>query len=184
MLYEDREARTFRALDALHIEYTLLHHAAAYTMDDCRAIARESGVAYCKNLFLSNRQHTRLYLLCLRENETLRTSDVSHQLGVSRLSFAPDALLPDCLGLLPGSVSPLGLLFDTQGRVTLLLDRALRGFERVAFHPCVNTATVILRTQDWINTFLPSIAHTPTWVRIGEEEECVLCSNASCPTLG
>lgn len=174
MLYDDRQARTLAALDALHIEYTLLHHAAAYTMEDCRGIVRENGVAYCKNLFLSNRQHTQFYLLCLRENQALHTSDVSHQLGVSRLSFAPDAFLPEYLGLLPGSVSPFGLLFDSCRRVTLVLDRALRGFERVAFHPCVNTATVILRTQDWINTFLPAIDHAPVWVRIGEDEECAL----------
>ena len=34
MLYDDRQARTLAALDALHIEYTLLHHAPAYTMED------------------------------------------------------------------------------------------------------------------------------------------------------
>ena len=184
MLYDDRQARTLTYLDALRIPYALLHHAAAYTMADCRGIVHEEGVAYCKNLFLSNRQCTRFYLLCLRENESLRTGDVSRQLGVSRLSFAPDTLLPEYLGLLPGAVSPLGLIFDTDRRVNLLLDDALRGFPHVAFHPCVNTATLILSTQDFIHTFLPAVAHEPVFVRIGESEECAHCSNASCPTLG
>lgn len=175
MLYDDREARTLACLDALHIEYTLLHHAAAYTMDDCRDLVHEPGVAYCKNLFLCNRARTQFYLLCLRGTQPLRTSCVSRQLGVSRLSFAPNELLPDYLGLLPGAVSPFGLIFDAPCRVQLALDSALRSFERIAFHPCVNTATVILPTQDFINTFLPAAAHLPAWVRIGEDEECVPC---------
>lgn len=171
MLYEDREARTLALLDSLGVDYVLMHHAPAYTMDDCRDIVHEDGVAYCKNLFLSNRQNTRFYLLCLREDQVLRTSDVSHQLGVSRLSFAPDSLLPDYLGLLPGAVSPFGLAFDGENRVRLLLDSALRHYARIAFHPCVNTSTVILSTIDFINAVLPAIAHVPAWVRIGTEDE-------------
>lgn len=173
MLYEDREARVTALLDRLGVTYTLLHHAPAYTMDDCRDIIREDDVVYCKNLFLSNRQHTQFFLFSLRENQTFRTSDISHQLGSSRLSFAPDTLLPEMLGLLPGAVSPFGLLFDESQRVQLVLDDALAHFPRIAFHPCVNTATVILSTSDFIHTVLPALAHAPVWVRAGaEDEEC------------
>ena len=171
MLYEDRETRVLALLDRLGVAYTLLHHAPAYTMEDCRDIIREDDVVYCKNLFLSNRQRTRFYLFSLRENQVFRTSDVSHQLGVSRLSFAPDALLPELLGLLPGAVSPFGLLFDEGNAVQLVLDDTLVSFPRIAFHPCVNTATVILSTADFINTVLPALAHAPVWVRAGAEDE-------------
>lgn len=171
MLYEDREARTLALLDTLGVHYTLMHHAPAYTMDDCRDIVHESGVAYCKNLFLSNRQRTQFFLFSLREDQIFRTSDISHQLGVSRLSFAPDTLLPELLGLLPGAVSPFGLLFDPHHQVQLVLDSALRRYARIAFHPCVNTATVVLSTSDFINTVLPALAHSPAWVCVGAEDE-------------
>ena len=175
MLFDDREARTLAALDALHIRYTLLHHDAAYTMEACHGIVQEEGVAFCKNLVLCNRQQTSFYLLSLREDHAFRTKDVSHQLGVSRLSFAPDSYLPELLGVLPGSVSPFGLLFDAQSRVRFLLDSALRDVKRVAFHPCVNTATVVLQMQDFLSIYLPSIGREPVWVCIGtEEEECAL----------
>lgn len=187
MLYEDREARVLAFLDAQAVAYTLLHHAPAYTMDDCRDIVHEKDVAYCKNLFLSNRQRTQFFLYSLREDRVFRTSDISHQLGASRLSFAPDALLPDLLGLLPGAVSPFGLLFDEEKRVRLVLDDALVRFPRIAFHPCVNTATVILSTSDFIHIVLPALAHTPAWVRAGaEDEERSSCENtdSSCPISG
>jgi Ala-tRNA(Pro) deacylase len=175
MLYPDREARILAFLDALSIPYTLMHHGAVYTMDDCRDVPCKPDTAYCKNLFLANRQQTALYLLCLRGDQPFRSGDVSRQLGVSRLSFAPEALLPDCLGLLPGAVSALGLFFDGARRVQLVLDNAFLRCAHVAFHPCVNTATVVMPTQDFINTFLPAVSHVPRWVQIGpKDEECAL----------
>ena len=65
------------------------------------------------------------------------------------------------LGLMAGAVSPLGLLFDVQGHVSLAMDRGLRGFERLAFHPCDNTATVVLSAQDFYGGFLKRIQRVP-----------------------
>ena len=48
----------------------------------------------------------------------------------------------EILRTLPGAISPMGLLFDQERKVLLAIDRALRGEERLLFHPCVNTATL------------------------------------------
>ena len=133
-------------------------------MTDCLALGLAPDVAYCKNLFLCNRQQTEFYLLLAPPDKAFRTAEVSKQLGVSRLSFAPERLLPDYLGLLAGAVSPFGLLFDPQARVRLLVDADLARYARAAFHPCVNTATVVLSTRDFFDVFLPHTQHVPTTV--------------------
>ena len=133
-------------------------------MTDCLSLGLAPDVAYCKNLFLCNRQQTQFYLLLALPDKAFRTADVSKQLSVSRLSFAPERLLPDYLGLLAGAVSPFGLLFDPQARVRLLVDADLARYARAAFHPCVNTATVVLSMRDFFDVFLPHTQHVPTTV--------------------
>ena len=81
--------------------------------------------------------------------------------GVAPGRFAPDELLPEMLGLRAGAVSPLGLVHDPEKKVTLVIDRALRGYEYLGFHPCENTATVVLRGEDFFNGFLPKLGRVP-----------------------
>ena len=54
------------------------------------------------------------------------------------------------LGLVPGAVTPLGALNDTERRVEVVLDQALVDAGHVTVHPCDNTATVLLATTDLI----------------------------------
>jgi Ala-tRNA(Pro) deacylase len=79
-----------------------------------------------------------------------------------KLSFASAERMERCLGLLPGSVSPLGLIYDpyteeltkehfTNGhRVKLFLDSDLKQAERISFHPCDNTGSVVLSNADFM----------------------------------
>jgi Ala-tRNA(Pro) deacylase len=140
-------------------------HEAAHTIDDCvKMDFIKPDVVICKNIFLCNRQQTQFYLMLMHPNKQFRTAEVSRELGVSRLSFAPDGFLPQMLGLLPGAVSPLGLLFDREHQVTLVCDKAIREFTRIAFHPCVNTETVIFQNHDFFDKVLPRMNIEPTWV--------------------
>ena len=140
-------------------------HAPAHTIEDCiKMDFITPDVVICKNVFLCNRQETRFYLMLLHPNKQFRTAEVSKALGVSRLSFAPDAYLPQMLGLLPGAVSPLGLLFDKEHCITLLCDVKIREYSRIAFHPCVNTETVIFERDDFIEKVLHHIGTAPVWV--------------------
>ena len=55
----------------------------------------------------------------------------------------------DILGLIPGAVTPLGLLNDREHRVTFFLDRSfLEGSSLIGVHPNDNTATVWLKVRD------------------------------------
>ena len=140
-------------------------HQAAHTIEDCVGMDFITpDVVICKNIFLCNRIKTQFYLMLLHPQKQFRTAQVSHELKVSRLSFAPDELLPQMLGLLPGAVSPLGLMFDKEHRVALACDRAIRAYPRIAFHPCVNTETVIFHHHDFFEKVLPRLNATPAWV--------------------
>ena len=52
------------------------------------------------------------------------------------------------LGLTPGSVSPFGLINDADGSVRVLVDRDLKGADRLIFHPNINTASVVVSWAD------------------------------------
>ncbi len=152
-------------LRAWGIPFELHAHQAAHTIADCVQMDFITpDVVICKNIFLCNRQQTQFYLMLLHPDSQFRTAEVSRALGVSRLSFAPDELLPGMLGLLPGAVSPLGLLFDTGHRITLLCDRRIRDYPRIAFHPCINTETVVFGGGDFFEKVLPLMNAVPVWV--------------------
>ena len=159
------------ALRDLGISYHLLEHEAVFHMEDCEGIAEPEGAVYCKNAFLTTKSR-RIYALCvMRPEARFQTSDVSHQAGTPRLSFADEAAMEALLGTYPGAVSPLGLLFDREGRVRLLVDEELRTVPRLAFHPCDNRATVLLDAKDFFDIFLPAIRHAPQFVTIHDPAE-------------
>ena len=69
------------------------------------------------------------------------------QHGLRALSFASVDELLDIMGLLPGSVTPLGILNDTEHRVRFFLDSAFEG-NKIGVHPNDNTATVWMQAKD------------------------------------
>lgn len=147
---------------ALGVPHEYHEHAPAHTMEDCLALPYAAGdVTFCKNILLCNRQQTAFYLYVTQPEKPFRTAEVSKLLGVSRLSFAPAECLPEMLHLESGSLSPLGLWFDGENRITLVLDGGIRREGRIAFHPCDNSATVLFAQDDFWQTVVPALKHEP-----------------------
>jgi Ala-tRNA(Pro) deacylase len=67
--------------------------------------------------------------------------------------------------LTPGSVSPFGLLHPGARDVRVVLDADLRQAEKVAFHPNVNTATIVLAWTDF-EKFLQDRGNIVRYVQI------------------
>ena len=65
----------------------------------------------------------------------------------------------------------MGLLFDQERKVRLAIDSALRGEERLLFHPCVNTATLAVSGADFFERLLPALGHEATYVDMEEDAE-------------
>ena len=67
------------------------------------------------------------------------------------MSFASENDLMDILRLVPGSVTPFGLLNDKEQKVKFYIDEdLLSGDGMIGIHPNENTATVWLKTEDLI----------------------------------
>ena len=137
-----KEERVYDLLDKLGISYVGIDHDAADTIEDCLAVDEALGTTICKNLFLRNRQKTTFFLLMLPGDKQFVTKDLSHQLGISRLSFAEPEYMEEFLDITPGSVSVLGLMNDLDENVDLLIDSDLMNDEYIGCHPCINTSSL------------------------------------------
>ena len=153
-----------------------MDHEHADTIPDCELVEGLLGCRICKNLLLTNRQMTDVYLLLMPGDKPFHTKDLSKQLGIARLSFGESDMMEKFTGLTPGSVSILGLMNDKDRKVRLLIDRDILDGEFIRCHPCINTSTLKIRTSDVIDKLLPYLRHVPTIVtlpdsRISETEE-------------
>ena len=159
-----KETRCYDLLDRLGVEYYRVDHEHADTIADCELVEGLLGCRICKNLFLTNRQQTDFYLLVMPGDKPFKTTLLSHQIGSARLSFGSEADLLRLLGVTPGSVSVLGLQFDRDRRVQLLMDRDLLKEENFGCHPCRNTTSLRFATRDLLERLLPVLGHEPRFV--------------------
>lgn len=160
----EKEIAAYDMLDALGIIYKRADHEAAQTMEDCIAISEALGAHICKNLFLCNRQKTDFYLLLMPGDKVFKTKELSSQINSARLSFAGEEELKQYLNLTPGSATVLGLAYDKEKKVRLLIDKDLLEMEYFGCHPCMNTSSIAMKTEDMLNKFLPFTEHTYTEV--------------------
>ena len=155
-----QELAIYDRLEELSIPYVRVDHERADTIEFCHEVEQVLGSEICKNLFLCNRQQTEFYLLMMPGDKPFKTKFLSAQLGCSRLSFADDGHMRDYLSTISGSVSALELLFDTDRRVQLVIDRDLLADEFISGHPGISTSTLQLKREDLL-TFVESTDHTP-----------------------
>ena len=144
------KAETLQLLDREDIGYEFYEHAAVFTVAEAIAADIPHSEFGAKNLFLRDDKHRAYYLVVLPDQKGVSLREIQERLGSRRLSFASDQDLAAMLGLIPGSVTPLGVLNDVEHRVEVVIDRELVDAGRVAVHPCDNTATVLLATSDLI----------------------------------
>ena len=161
-----KEVRVYDFLDALDIQYQRVDHEAAMTMEACLEVDAALEATMCKNLMLCNRQCTDFYILLLPGDKKFKTSVLSKQIGSSRLSFADGQYMESFLDITPGSLSVLGLMNDKENRVQLLIDKDVLTGEYIGVHPCVNTASLKIRTSDLVEKIIPAMNHEPTYVEL------------------
>ena len=128
----------------------------------------ELGISICKNLFLCNRQKTAYYLLLLPGYKALKTKELSKQIPTSRLSFASGEDMEEYLNVTPGSATIMGLMFDPENRVQLVIDEELLKEEWFGCHPCINTSSLKLRTEDVIGKYLQAVHHEYLTVNLSD----------------
>ena len=161
-----KEVRVYDLLDSLGISYQRIDHEAAMTMEACAEIDKVLDATICKNLLLCNRQCTAFYLLLIPGDKVFKTKDLSAQIGSSRLSFASGEYMEQFLDITPGSLSILGLMNDKEKQVQLLIDEDVLKGEYIGCHPCINTSSLRLRTEDVLQKLIPAMGHPPRLVQL------------------
>lgn len=162
----EKEIRTYDFLDKLNIEYERIDHEELNTMAACEEVNKLLGATICKNLFLCNSQKTNFYLLMMPGDKKFITKELSAQIGSARLSFASPEFMERFLDITPGSVSVMGLMNDNDKQVRLLVDEEVLQGEYIGCHPCINTASLKLKTEDLIHKIIPAMKHDITIVKL------------------
>ena len=152
------------------IPFTGFIHPPIMTVAEGAEIAKRTGGLCCKNLFLKNKKGG-FFLLMIPHWKRLDSKELARQIGSARLSFAGEEDLRRLLHLYPGAVSPMGLIFDREGAVQVLLDREIMKHALVDCHPCRNDETLTMTPDDLVNRFMPATGHQVQWVDIPEPEE-------------
>ncbi len=146
-------------LDELGIAARSFEHPAVYTVEEAKARRGELAGAHIKNLFLRNKKGV-MWLVTCQEDREIDLKALGERIGAGRLSFGSAERLMKYLGVLPGAVTPFGVINDRQGKVAVVLDKALPEQDPVNCHPLVNTMTTALSGRDLVR-FLESTGHPP-----------------------
>lgn len=162
--HPDKEIRTYKLLEELNIPFERIEHDAAFTIEACQDIDKMFGTPLCKNLLLCNSSKNKFFMLLLPGDKHFDTKELRNQIGSSRLSFAPGEYMENLLDITPGSLTVLGIANDTDNKVTLILDKDVITQPYICCHPCINTASLKIKTEDILNKFIPYTGHDPLYV--------------------
>jgi Ala-tRNA(Pro) deacylase len=144
------DPRLYSVLKDLSIPFDYYEHPPVATIGEARKYWKDIEAAHCKNLFFRNHKGNRHYLVIIEHSCDLHIRDLEHRLKQGKLSFASDQRMMKYLGLTPGSVTPFGLINDTDKHVHLFLDENLKTAKKISFHPCINTASLVIAYSDLI----------------------------------
>ena len=140
-------------------------HPPLFTVEESQALRGEIAGTHTKNLFLKDKKGG-IFLVVAREDADIDLKRLHRTIGAAgRLSFGKPDLLMETLGVVPGAVTPFGLINDRNGRVEVVLDRDLISNEQINCHPLVNTATTTISAQDLL-TFIKATGHDPRVVAL------------------
>jgi len=136
-------------LDKEGIWHEITEHAAVYNMAELSAIEIPYPEYDAKNLFVRDDKKKNYYLITVRGDKRVDLKEFRKAHDTRPLSFASADDLMNIMQLIPGAVTPLGLLNDSACMVSLYLDSDFfRGMGLIGVHPNDNTATVWLKTKD------------------------------------
>lgn len=143
------KTETYQYLTEHGIRYEVTEHGAVYSMQELDSVELPYPEYNAKNLFVRDDKKKNYYLITVRGNKRVDLKEFRRKYGLRPLSFASADSLMEIMGLLPGSVTPLGLLNDTECRVHFYLDSEFAG-NLIGVHPNDNTATVWMQAEDLV----------------------------------
>jgi Ala-tRNA(Pro) deacylase len=154
-------------LQMFAIPYEYHEHPPLATIEEAAIHWKDLDSGKCKNIFFRNHKGDRHYLVILEHLRQLNIRDLEKRLRQGKLTFASDQRLKKYLGVEPGSVSPFGLINDMEKHVHLFIDEKLNEYDKLAFHPNVNTATIVVPKPGFLK-FLSHTGNTFEFIKLYE----------------
>lgn len=150
----------FARFDALGIRTVTHDHPPLFTVEESRELRGALPGGHCKSLFLKAKNGS-LWLVVALEDSSVDLKALAKMLGVGTLSFGKPELLWEMLGVVPGSVTPFGLINDRQHQVNVVLDARMMALDLLNYHPLRNDRTTAIATSDLLR-FIADCGHEPT----------------------
>jgi Ala-tRNA(Pro) deacylase len=156
----------YERLKALGVDWETTEHAAVFTVEESQALCGDIDGIHIKNLFLRDKKK-RLWLCTVREDRDIDLKALRKRLGAQgTLSFGAPDLLMEVLGVIPGAVTPFGIINDVDRRVTVVLDEGLFDHGLVNAHPLRNDRTTTLSGADLVR-FVEAEGYEPLRIDFG-----------------
>lgn len=138
-------------LKANKIRHEITEHAAVFNMEELDSVELPYPDCDGKNLFVRDDKRRFYYLITVKGDKRVDLKEFRKRYRTKPLTFVKPDELMDILGLIPGAVSPFGLLNDKEMKVVFYIDAAFKeGSGLIGIHPNDNTATVWLEVDELI----------------------------------
>jgi Ala-tRNA(Pro) deacylase len=148
-MYYKQEIYNFLKENSIWHEIT--EHVAVFNMEELDAVELPYPDADAKNLFVRDDKRRFYYLITVKGDKRVDLKDFRKTYGTKPLTFVKPDELAEILGLIPGAVTPFGLLNDSEKKVVFYIDEAFKEEPGlIGVHPNDNTATVWLKAEDLI----------------------------------
>lgn len=134
-----------------NIWYEIDEHKPIYNMKESSELDLLYPSDVAKNLFVRDDKKNNYYLITIKGDKRVDLKKFRKNNNTRPLTFASSDDLNNIMGLIPGSVTPMGLLNDKNLRVQFYLDSEfLIGDHIIGVHANDNTADVWLKVEDLI----------------------------------
>ena len=152
-------------LNELGIPFQIVEHEPVLTTEQAdRFIEGIEGVR-TKTMFLTNKKKRNFYLVIIDDAKRLDMDVFKEIVEENRIKMASAETLNDKMMLLPGTVSPFGLLNNRDKDIQVYFDQEIVSEERMCFHPNTNEKTIFVNTKD-LFTFLKAIGYEPHVIQL------------------
>ena len=161
------EAELLARFDALGIEHETVTHEPVFTVEESQHLRGELDGAHVKNMFLRDKKK-RLWLVTVLEDRQVDLKALKKRIGAQgSLSFGDADLLMEVVGVIPGAVTPFGIINDADKRLSVVLDAGIFEHERLNAHPLRNDKTTRISTDD-LRRFVEAEGYTAEIVDFGQ----------------
>lgn len=135
-----------------NIWYEITEHQAVYNMQELAQIKVPYPERDAKNLFIRDDKKRNYYLITVKGDKKVDLKEFRRNNNTRPLTFASSEDLMEILNLIPGAVTPLGVLNDKERKVIVFIDEFFKEEPSIiGIHPNDNTATIWLYTKDLID---------------------------------